>query len=167
MALPINGMQASNQGTPIPVLTQTTTGSTELTFSSDYPFTYKLYNGLGQQIYVVTSFADNIGGTVSPLYAKVDMSSYIDYPAQVGVGIYDAISLLLLNQLRLTLVGGDTYKIRLTYPTRIPAAEGYYSVSIDGRREVIPLTDLQYYLWAFGDVHTQGADGGGGYGGNY
>ena len=144
----------TQEGIPllVPISYSTSSGNKILTLESQYPWYYTLYDIQGH--YIGQWFTP--GGPAGQKTTIIDLTvgyPLINYPTYVSIDFVDAASGLTLNTQRIQLVGGDTFKVVLTFPVSNPSQNNML-VNIDGVTQMIPTSLLGQTIWQHGDVHT-------------
>jgi hypothetical protein len=158
MSFNYGGQSATEIGTPILVPQPANPNTYTLTFQGEYPWRFIIHSNTGQPLWTDMALPDGVGTKTLTL----DTTNILIYPTIIGIEIIDGISGMVVNHVRQQVFGGDTFKVVLTYPSKIPVAQGEYIVSVGGMHMLIPLNQLNYYIFAFGEVDILGNDGGGG-----
>ena len=65
------------------------------------------------------------------------------YPTMAYIEVYDKTTFQFLGGSDVMLTGGDVFKIRITYRTYVPIANGYIGVMLNGNRQIVRGEDYQ------------------------
>ena len=59
------------------------------------------------------------------------------------IEVYDKTTFQFLGGSDVMLTGGDVFKVRITYRTYVPIANGYIGVMLNGNRQIVRGEDYQ------------------------